>query len=115
MWPRCGRLWIRPLDSTGLVVLHNLEHLALLFPDQLVERDTRLVGVCGLDGSARCPFPCFGQYVIDVVHPRDPLVRVGQASADPKSSGAASTAHYGPPCRSFLARAELAHHRSVAP
>lgn len=115
MWPRRGRLLDRSLSSTRLVVSHNAEHLALLFPDQLVKRDARLVVVCGLDGAARCPFLCLGQFVIDVVGPRDPLVRVGQASADPKSSGTASTAHYRSPCRSFLARAELAHHRSVAP
>jgi hypothetical protein len=106
---------MRPLDSTGLVVSHNLEHLALLLPDQLVKWDTRLVVVYGLDGAASCPVLCLGQFVIDVVHPRNPLVRVSQASADPKSSGTASTAHYRPPCRSFRARAELAHHRSVTP
>jgi hypothetical protein len=84
-------------------VSHNLEHLALLLPDHLVKRDTRLVVVRDGDGSARCPVLCFGQYMVDVVHLRDPLVSVSQAGADPQFSGAASTAHYRPPCRSFLA------------
>jgi hypothetical protein len=87
----------------GLVVSHNLEHLALFFPDHLVKRDTRLVVVRRVDSSARCPVLCFGQYMVDVVYPRDPPVSVSQAGADPQSSAATSTAHYRPPCRSFLA------------
>ncbi len=63
---------MHPLGCAGLVVPHNLEHLALLLPDHLVKRDTRLVVVRGVDGSARCPVLCFGQYMVDVVHPRDP-------------------------------------------
>ncbi len=94
---------MHPLGCAGLVVSHNLEHLALLLPDHLVKRDTRLVVVRGVDGSARCPVLCFGQYMVDVVHPRDPPVSVSQAGSDPQSSGAASTAHYRPPCSSFLA------------
>src|SRR5205823_129821 len=106
---------MHPLGCAGLVVPRNLEHLALLLPDRLMKRDTRLVVIRGVDGSARCPVLCFGQYMVDVVHPCDPLVSVSQAGADPQCSGAASTAHYRPPCRSFLAGAEFAHHRPVAP
>jgi hypothetical protein len=87
---------MHPLGCAGLVVSHNLEHLALLLPDHLVKWDTRLVVVRGVDGSARCPVLCFGQCMVDVVHPRDPLVSVSQAGTDAQSSGAASTAHYRP-------------------
>jgi hypothetical protein len=94
---------MHPFGCAVAVVPHNVENLALLIPDHLAKRDTRLVVVPGVDGSARCPVLCFGQYMVDVVHPRDPPVSVSQAGADPQSSGAASTAHYRPPRRSFLA------------
>lgn len=56
---------MHPLDRTGLVVSHNVKHLALLLPDHLVKRDTRLVVGCVVDGSARCPIFCFGQYMVE--------------------------------------------------
>ncbi len=59
---------MHPLGCAGLVVSHNLEHLALLLPDHLAKRDTRLVVVRDVDGSARRPVLYFGQYMVDVVH-----------------------------------------------
>jgi hypothetical protein len=98
-----------------IVVSYDPEHLALFLSDQLMKRDTRLTVVRGVDGTASCPIPCFGQYVIDVKRPRHPLVCVGQAGADAQPSSSARATHRRPPRRGLFARAEPGHDRSITP
>ena len=77
---RLGRWALLALLIAGA---DNPEHLALLFADELVEGGTWLVAVCGLDSPACGAFCCFGHYVVNVVHPRDPIVRIGEAGLNP--------------------------------
>jgi hypothetical protein len=82
----------------------------------LMEERTRLVVVVGgLHGSAGGALCCLGRHVVNMVVPGDPVVGVGQTSADPKPSHPARAAHRGPPRGGLLARAEPGRRRPVSP
>lgn len=86
------RAWI------GILALHfsvsyDPQHLALLVPNQFVERNARLVLVVrGLDGPERRSLRCLGHDVIDVKRPRDPIVRVREAGPDSEAGSTACAA-----------------------
>jgi len=91
----------------------NPEHLALLFADELVEGETWLVAIRGLHSPACGAFCCLGHHVVNVVHPRDPIVRVGEAGANPQSRRAAGAADISPPGSGILGRVEPGYDRPV--
>jgi hypothetical protein len=91
----------------------NPEHLALLFADELVEWETWLVVVRGLDSPACGAFCCLGHHMVNVIHPRDPIVRGGEAGANPQSRRPAGTADISPPGSGILGSVEPGYYRPV--
>jgi hypothetical protein len=58
-----------------------------------------LAAVRGLHSPACGAFCCLGHHVVNVVHPRDPIVRIGEAGANPQSrrpAGARISARQAP-------------------
>jgi len=107
---RLGRWALLALLIAGA---DNAEHLALLFADELVEGERWLVAVRGLDSPACGAFCCLGHYVVNVVHPRDPIVRIGEAGANPQSRRAEGAADIIPPGSGILGSVEPCYYRPV--
>ena len=124
LWDFCGargrpkwlsQLGVQRLGRWALPALliagaDNPEHLALLFADELVEGERWLVAVRGLDSPACGAFCCLGHYVVNVVHPRDPIVRIGEAGANPQSR---RPADISPPGSGILGSVEPGYYRPV--
>jgi hypothetical protein len=80
-----ARYWLGPLASALPIFLvagaHDPEHLALLFADEIVEGHSRLVvGISGFDGSPGGALGRLYHYVVNMIDPRDPVVRIRVAS-----------------------------------
>jgi len=88
----------------------NPEHLALLLADELVEGEAWLAAVRGPHSLACGAFCSLGHDVVNVVHPDDPIVRVGEAGANPESRRAADTADVSPPGSGILKQRVLRSH-----
>lgn len=96
------------------VISHHPQRLALLVPDQFAKRHARLVArVHSLHGTLSSALLSLGHDVVDVMRPRDPVVRVRETGSHSEVCRAARAPHRRPPPGRILCRAELSHHRSV--
>ena len=72
-----------------------------------------LVAVRGLESPAGGAFCCLGHHVVNVVDPRDAIVGVGEAGANPQSRRAAGAADISLPGSGILGNVESGSYRPV--